>query len=89
MAVDAARWLHAETRRFELAQMERCEDIRREVVTLDGKAKYWGDRAAFFQTGGHLPGDEVLAPAALELQVSQDLKAHQHRVKPWLTKPAR
>jgi len=89
MAVDAARLFHAETRRFELAQMERCEEIRREVVTLDGKAKYWGDRAAFFQTRGHLPGDEELAEAALKVQVSRDLKAHQPSVRPWLTKPPR
>ncbi|KAI4918436.1 hypothetical protein J4E90_002820 [Alternaria incomplexa] len=75
MAVDAARLFHAETRRFELAQMERCEEIRREVVTLDGKAKYWGDRAAFFQTRGHLPGDEELAEAALKVQTLFNHKA--------------
>ncbi|KAI4941162.1 hypothetical protein J4E91_010953 [Alternaria rosae] len=75
MAVDAARWLHAETRRFELAQMVRCEDIRREVVALGGKANYWGDRAAFFQTRGYFPADEVLAWAALKLQTTFKLKA--------------
>ncbi|KAI4935578.1 uncharacterized protein J4E92_002869 [Alternaria infectoria] len=55
--------------------MERCEDVRREVVTLNGKANYWGDRAAYLQTGGLLPGDEVLAPAALELHTMFTLKA--------------
>jgi len=79
MVVDAARLFHAETRRFELAQ----------IVTLDGKAKYWGDRAAFFQTRGHLLADEELAEAALKVQVGRDLKVQQHSVKPWLTKPPR
>jgi len=73
---EATRRYLADTRREEVEKMVICEGIQREVVALDSKAKYWGDRAAHYQTWGNRPRHRLHARTALKRQVSWDSKAH-------------
>jgi len=73
---EATRRYLADTRRDEVAKMVICEGIQREVVALDSKAKYWGERAAHYQTWGDRRRQRLHARTALNLQVSRDSKAH-------------
>ncbi|KAI4678013.1 uncharacterized protein J4E88_006531 [Alternaria novae-zelandiae] len=72
---EATRRYLADTRRDEVAKMVICEGIQREVVALDSRAKYWGERAAHYQTWGDRRRQRLHARTALNLQEVFDKSA--------------
>ncbi|KAI4639090.1 hypothetical protein J4E93_009580 [Alternaria ventricosa] len=72
---EATRRYLADTRRKEVEKMVICEGTQREVVALDSKAKYWGERAAHYQAWGDRRRQRLHARTALNLQEVFDKSA--------------